>query len=111
MALSARLRLNAAAVAADGAPAAAAAGRGGRGVRVMPEGAGRSRRADQQQPPQRPQVTIDHIAYTMKNWDKTRVKAILESWGLYPTEDQDSLSRSRPVRLRPADQRTWNVSV
>jgi hypothetical protein len=33
---------------------------------------------------------IDHIAFTMKNWDKARVKVILESWGLFPTEDQDS---------------------
>jgi len=34
---------------------------------------------------QRPQsaVTIDHIAYTRKNWDKARVKAILEPWGLF----------------------------
>ena len=64
-----------------GAAAAAAAGeRGARGAR----GDG------QQQAPPRPAVTIDHIAYTMKNWDKARVKAVLESWGLFPTEDQDS---------------------
>src|SRR5215471_7753348 len=63
-----------------------AGARGGRG------GANAARGGQQQaqQAPQRPQVTIDHIAYTMKNWDKVRVKAVLESWGLYPTEDQDS---------------------
>ena len=33
---------------------------------------------------QRPQSTarIDHIAFTCKNWDKARVKSILEAWGL-----------------------------
>src|SRR5262249_52499690 len=36
------------------------------------------------------QARIDHIAFTCKNWDKVRVKSILESWGLYPTEDGDS---------------------
>lgn len=36
------------------------------------------------------QARIDHIAFTCKNWDRNRVKSILESWGLYPTEDGDS---------------------
>ena len=74
----------------EGAPAAAAGGgRGGRGGAGNANAGARGQQQQQQQP-QRPQVTIDHIAYTMKNWDKARVKAILESWGLYPTEDQDS---------------------
>jgi catechol 2,3-dioxygenase-like lactoylglutathione lyase family enzyme len=65
-----------------GAAATAGAAAGGRGAR----GAASAPR------PERPvdNVTIDHIAYTVKNWDKARVKAILESWGLFPTEDSDS---------------------
>jgi len=41
-------------------------------------------------PPPQSQARIDHIAFTCKNWDRARVKSILESWGLYPTEDGDS---------------------
>ncbi len=65
-----------AAGATSGTPA-----RGGRGAGAAPAAR-----------PERPvdNVTIDHIAYTVKNWDKARVKAILESWGLFPTEDSDS---------------------
>jgi catechol 2,3-dioxygenase-like lactoylglutathione lyase family enzyme len=76
---------------AEGDTAAGArGGRGAAGGAGSGAGGNGAARGDAQQAPQRPQVTIDHIAYTMKNWDKTRVKAILESWGLYPTEDQDS---------------------
>ena len=68
-----------------GANAAAGAARGGRGA---PGAAGAAPAARSERPPDN--VTIDHIAYTVKNWDKARVKAILESWGLFPTEDSDS---------------------
>jgi catechol 2,3-dioxygenase-like lactoylglutathione lyase family enzyme len=68
---------------------AAGGGRGAGGAGNANAGTGAAR-GGQQQAQAQPQITIDHIAYTMKNWDKARVKAILESWGLYPTEDQDS---------------------
>jgi len=42
----------------------------------------------QRRPPS--QARIDHIALTCKNWDRARVKSILESWGLFPIEDGDS---------------------
>ena len=61
---------------------AAAGGRGG----------AQGRGAQPAQPQQDPPTTanISHIAYTCRNWDKARAKTILESWGLYPTEDGDS---------------------
>ena len=65
-----------------------AVGNGGRGnATAGARGANPNRGSNQ--PPQS-QARIDHIAFTCKNWDKARVKSILESWGLYPTEDGDS---------------------
>src|SRR5262245_10508036 len=58
------------AVAPDGGTRGNATGRGN------PAG-----RGSNFQPPQS-QARIDHIAFTCKNWDKARVKTILESWGL-----------------------------
>jgi catechol 2,3-dioxygenase-like lactoylglutathione lyase family enzyme len=68
-----------------GARGAAAGNRGGTG---NANAANASARGNAQQP--QSQARIDHIAFTCKNWDKARVKSILESWGLYPTEDGDS---------------------
>ncbi len=65
---------------AAAANAATGAARGGRG--------GNAANGQQQRP--QPTARIDHIAFTCKNWDKARVKSILEAWGLYPTEDGDS---------------------
>jgi len=75
---------------ASGAVSTANAQRGGAGAGAR--GAATAGRGAQAAQPQRPpvQARIDHIAITCKNWDRTRVKSILESWGLYPTEDGDS---------------------
>jgi catechol 2,3-dioxygenase-like lactoylglutathione lyase family enzyme len=69
-------------------PGGATARGGNRGGR----GGADTAAAPPQPPPERVpnNITISHIAYTMKNWDKARVKAVLESWGLFPTEDGDS---------------------
>jgi hypothetical protein len=75
----------------SGAVSAAAPQRGQRGPAADAGGRGNAAgRGGNFQPPPQSQARIDHIAFTCKNWDKARVKSILESWGLYPTEDGDS---------------------
>lgn len=67
------------------APAAAAGARGARGG-----GAAAA--------PARPPVkaVIDHIAYTVSNFDKTRAEKILKDWGLAPRLDGDSFHVKDP---------------
>ena len=35
-------------------------------------------------------ATIDHIAYTIADWDKVKVEETLKSWGLNPDPDTDN---------------------
>lgn len=61
-------------------------------------GAGANRGANNAQP-QRPPVTalIDHIAYTVANFDKERAEAVLKDWGLPKlTPDGDSFHVKDP---------------
>jgi len=41
---------------------------------------------------QRPPITatIDHVAYTIADWDKVKVEETLKSWGLNPDPDTDN---------------------
>ena len=35
-------------------------------------------------------ATIDHIAYTIADWDKAKVEETLKAWGLNPTPDGEN---------------------
>jgi catechol 2,3-dioxygenase-like lactoylglutathione lyase family enzyme len=71
--------------------------RGNRGGGGAGAAGGRGPAAAQGQAAQpKNEVVINHIAYTCTNWNKARVKSILEAWGLYPTEDGDSFHVQDP---------------